>query len=256
MTTLDLTARRWITRPDPTTQALPVRLICLPYAGGGASLYRQWPAALPGVDVVGVQLPGREERILEPAITSIAELVSAVADVVSDSLDRPYALFGHSMGARIAFELTRELRRRGEPTPALLFVSACKAPHIPRVPTPPISTLPDRLFARLLQGMNGTPPEILDDPEFMRTVLPTLRADFAVVDTYEYLDEPALGTPIRAFGGTQDGEVREDDLLAWQSHTTADFTVRMLRGGHFVVRTAAREMTRAIAADLSARVAA
>jgi surfactin synthase thioesterase subunit len=254
VTTVDLIASRWLTRPDPTTEASPVRLLCLPYAGGGASLYRQWSAALPGTDVVAVQLPGREERITEPAIASIGPLVSAVADVVSPMLDRPFAVFGHSMGARIAFELTRELRRRGEALPALLFVSACKAPHIPRVPTPPISTLPDRLFARLLQGMNGTPPEILDDPEFMRTVLPTLRADFAVVDTYEYDDEPALGTPIHAFGGTQDGEVREDDLLAWQAHTTADFTLRMLRGGHFVVRTAAREMTRSIATDLSALV--
>jgi surfactin synthase thioesterase subunit len=250
------TASAWITRPEPQDQPAAARLFCLPYAGGGASLYRAWPAAMLNLDVVALQLPGREERIDEPAVPSIQPIVEMVTDVIAPLLDRPYAIFGHSMGARIAFELTRELRRRGEPAPAMLFVSACKAPHIPRVPTPPISAMPDRLFINLLRGMSGTPPEVIDDPEFLRTVLPTLRADFAVVDGYDYSDEPALDVPIRAFGGTADGEVREDDLMAWQAHTRADFGLRMLRGGHFIVRTAQRDITRAIAEDLSAAIGA
>ena len=254
--TPDYGTERWINRADPGSADRPVRLFCLPYAGGGASLYRSWPADLPAVDVAAVQLPGREDRADEPASSCMAEVVGGVADAVVPLLDRPYAVFGHSMGARIAFELARELRRRDLPAPAVLFVSAGKAPHIPRVPTPPLSTMPDRLFLRVIQNLDGMPPEIATDADFRQAVLPTLRADMGLVDSYEYVDEPALGMPIRAFGGTQDTDVREDDLTAWQVHTTAAFRLRMLRGGHFVVRTCRRELTRAVADELSALVGA
>lgn len=241
---------RWIVSGSPNSDRKSVRLFCLSYAGGGASVFRSWADALPALDVVALQLPGRENRIAEPPISDMALLVGPLADAVAAVDDRPFAIFGHSMGARIAFELTRELRRRGRPEPAALFVSACKAPHIPRVPTPPIATIPDRLFLGMLRRMDGTPPELIEDPEFMRSVLPTLRADFAIIDTYDYADEPALGMPIRTFGGTYDQDVREDDLLAWQVHTTADFRSRQLRGGHFIVRDCQAEITRAIAEDV------
>lgn len=242
----------WLINDEHTDQDRPTRLVVLPYAGGGASIYRGWQAMLPDVDVVPVQLPGREERFEEPAIPSVEPIVGAVADALNPVLDRPYAIFGHSMGARIAFELTRELRRRGRRAPSVLFVSACKAPHIPRVPTPPVATMPDRLFIRMLERMNGTPSEILDDPGFMQALLPTLRADFALVDSYEYADEPALQVPIRAFGGTHDSDVRENDLMAWQVQTTSGFALRMLSGGHFIVRARAREITAVIGAELAA----
>lgn len=241
---------RWIVSGPPSSDREGARLFCLSYAGGGASVFRSWADALPTLDVVALQLPGRENRIAEPPISDMSLAVGPLADAVAALDDRPFAIFGHSMGARIAFELTRELRRRGRPEPAALFVSACKAPHIPRVPTPPIATIPDRLFLGMLRRMNGTPPELIEDPEFMRSVLPTLRADFSIIDTYEYADEPALGMPIRAFGGTFDPDVREDDLLAWQVHTTADFRLRQLRGGHFIVRDCQAEITRAIAEDV------
>lgn len=243
---------RWIVRPGPAADAA-VRLFCLSYAGGGASLFRSWPAALPGVDVAPIQLPGHEERMSEPPIADMPPLVTALAAAVCPHLDRPFAVFGHSMGARIAFELTRELRRRDAPLPVRLFVSACKAPHIPRVPTPPVMTLSDRLFTGMLRRMNGTPPEVFDDPELVRAVLPALRADFTLVDTYEYADEPALAVPISVIGGTEDPEAREDDLLAWQAHTTEDFRLRLLAGGHFVVRTRENELTAAVARDLERR---
>ena len=227
------------------------RLFAVPYAGGGASLYRGWAARMPSVAVVPVQLPGRESRITEEAFSRIEPLVASLADAADGMLDEPYALFGHSMGARIAFELARELRRRGQPDPLALVVSGCKAPHIPRVPNPSVVSLPEHLFVQMLRRMNGTPPEVFDDPELLAALLPALRADFTLIDQYEYRDERALTCPIRVFGGTEDSDARESDLLAWQTHTVSSFRLRLLSGGHFVVRTRQREMTSAIAQDLA-----
>jgi medium-chain acyl-[acyl-carrier-protein] hydrolase len=241
---------RWISYPVAAPDA-PVRLFCLPYAGGGASIYRQWPPSLPNIEVATVELPGRETRLGEPAIDAMGPLVTALADAVAPHLDKPYAVFGHSMGARIAFELVRELRRRDAPAPRVLFVSGCKAPHIPRVPTPAMSAVPDRVFAGMLRQISGTPPEVFDDPELLQFLLPTLRADFTLIDAYEYADERALPCPIRAFGGTADPEVPEDALLGWQAHTSSSFRMRRLPGDHFIVRTRQRELATAILADLA-----
>ena len=239
----------WITRPRENPAAA-VRLLCLSYAGGGASAFREWPARLPGVEVLAIQLPGRETRLLEPPFRRMDPLLTALTDAVVAELDKPFAIFGHSMGARLGFELTRELRRRGHPAPAALFVSACKAPHLPRTPLPLLESMPEHIFVARLRNMNGTPPEIFDNPELLELVLPGIRADFAVIDSYEYTDEPALACPIRAFGGTRDTEAREDELLGWQAHTTSSFGLRMLPGGHFAITTARDEMTRRIAAEL------
>lgn len=244
-------ACRWIARPAPPSGA-PVRLLCLPYAGGGPSAFRAWPARLPGIEVLPVLLPGRETRMLEPPIDRIPPLVDALADAVAPELDRPYAVFGHSMGARVGFELVRELRRRDERAPLALFASSCKAPHVPRAPLPLFEKMPEKTFVARLRTMNGTPPEVFDNPELLELVLPAIRADFAAVDNYEYADEPALACPIRAFGGTMDTEAREDELLAWQAHTTTSFALRMLPGGHFTIVSHEQEITGAIAADLQA----
>lgn len=239
----------WITRPQESTTAR-VSLLCLSYAGGGASTFREWPGRLPGIEVLAVQLPGRETRVLEPPFRRMGPLVTALADAVEAEIDKPFAVFGHSMGARLGFELIRELRRRGGPAPVALFASACKAPHLPRTPLPSLETLPEHLFVARLRDMNGTPPEILENPELLELVLPGMRADFAVVDGYTYTDEPALSCPIRAFGGTQDTEAREDELLGWQAHTTSSFGLHMLPGGHFVIATQREAMTRCIAEEL------
>jgi medium-chain acyl-[acyl-carrier-protein] hydrolase len=243
-------ADRWISYPVEAPDS-PVRLFCVPYAGGGSSIFRAWPPSLPGVEVATVELPGRETRLDEPAIDAMGPLVTALADAIQPHLGKPYAVFGHSMGARISFELVRELRRRDAPAPQVLFVSGCKAPHIPRVPTPPLSALPDRVFTGMLRQMSGTPPEVFDDPELFRFLLPVLRADFTVIDTYEYADERALSCPIRAFGGISDPEVPEDALLGWQAHTSSSFRMRRIPGDHFIVRSRQRELAEAIVADLA-----
>jgi surfactin synthase thioesterase subunit len=244
----------WIARSAPPTDA-PVRLFCLSYAGGGASAFRAWPARLQGVEVLPVLLPGRETRMLERPFDRMPPLVDALADAIAPELDRPYAVFGHSMGARLGFELLRELRRRDERAPLALFASSCKAPHLPRAPQPLFEQMPENVFVARLRNMNGTPPEVFENPELLELVLPAIRADFAVVDSYEYADEPALACPIRAFGGTMDTEAREDELLAWQAHTTTSFALRMLSGGHFTIVSHEQKITAAVATELQALAA-
>jgi surfactin synthase thioesterase subunit len=243
-------AAPWIIRAKATGDE-QVRLICLPYAGGSASTFRRWPARLPGVEILAVQTPGRETRLAEPPFHRIEPIVAGLADALRGELDGRYAIFGHSLGARTGFELARELRRRGERPPEALFISACKAPHIPRPPLPTFGSMPEKVFLARLRRMNGTPPEVLDNPEMLELFLPAIRADFAVVDSYEYADEPALDCPLRVFGGRFDSEAREDELLAWQAHTTTSFALTMLDGGHFVITTHEHEMVAAIAQTLS-----
>lgn len=240
----------WFIYPTPAP-ATPVRLFCLPYAGGGASIYRAWPSRMPGVEVANVELPGRETRLGEPARAEWVPLVTELADAIEPQLTKPYAVFGHSLGARLAFELCREIRRRDLPPPLALFASGCRAPHVPRVPNPPLAALPDRSFIAMLQHSYGTPPDVFDDPELTHLLLPALRADFTLVDGYEYTDEPALPWPIHTFGGTDDPDAREDTLLAWQVHTSASFRLRSYGGGHFVLRSRPKEYAEAITADLA-----
>jgi surfactin synthase thioesterase subunit len=240
----------WFIYPAPARTA-PVRLFCLPYAGGGASIYRSWPARIPDVEMATVELPGRETRLAESPYADMPSLVTALTDAIEPHLTKAYAIFGHSLGARLGFELCREIRRRELPAPLVLFASGCRAPHVPRVPNPPMAALPDRTFIAMLQQISGTPPEVFEDPELLRLLLPALRADFTLVDGYEYTDEPALPWPIRGFGGTDDTDAREDTLLAWQAHTSASFALRRFAGGHFVLRSRPREFAEAVAADLA-----
>jgi surfactin synthase thioesterase subunit len=248
---MQLTDSPWFIRAAAAEQDPPLRLFCLPYAGGGASVYRGWPARLPGVEVLPVELPGRESRLGEQPYSEMAPLVTALTDAIGPELTKPYAIFGHSFGGRIGFELNREIRRRGLAAPLALFVSGCRAPHIDRVPTPKLSELPERMFAGMIRKLSGTPPEVFDDPELLKLLMPALRADFTIVDSYEYTDEPALPWPVHAFGGTEDPDAREDTLLAWQAHTSASFRLRSLPGGHFVVRTRQKEIAEAVGADLA-----
>lgn len=215
-----------------------MRLLCFPYAGGGASLFHTWSDSLPTtVEVCPVQLPGRETRLREAPFTRLLPLVQAMAQALVPYLDKPFAFFGHSMGGLVSFEFARELRRRHGLTPVHLFISGCGAPQIPD-PDPPIHALPEPEFLEALRDLNGTPTEALGCAELMRMMLPTLRADFAICETYAYTIEPPLDCPISAFGGLQDHKVSRDRLETWRTQTSASFSLRMLPGGHFFVRTA------------------
>ena len=240
----------WVPYRRPLPRAT-LRLFCFPYAGGSASLFRHWSDLLaPTIEVCPVELPGRGTRLAEPAFTRIAPLVSAAADGLLPILDRPFALFGHSMGALVAFELTRTLRRDYGLHPVRLVASAHRAPHLARV-GPPTHTLPDREFTQKLRQLAGTPREILDHPELMALLQPILRADFAVCDTYTFVPDKPLSCPISAFGGLQDPLVTCPSIAAWRDQTAGAFAMRMVPGGHLFLQASPALLPMLLAGELA-----
>jgi medium-chain acyl-[acyl-carrier-protein] hydrolase len=235
-------------KPNPHAQ---LRLFCFPYAGGSASIFRTWVNDLPpDLEVCPVQLPGRENRLMEPPFTRLSSLVQVLAQALFPYLDIPFAFFGHSMGALIGFELARELRRQNRPGPRHLFVSAHRAPQIPPR-RPPIHQLAEAAFKAELDGLHGTPQEVLQSAELMQLLLPLLRADFAVSETYIYSPEAPLNCSISAYGGLQDKEVSYHDLEKWRDQTHHSFTLRMLPGNHFFVHSAQALLLQAVFQDLT-----
>ena len=245
MLVTDLWVRRFTPRPKAH-----LRLFCFPYAGGGASLYREWSKALPlDVEVCSIQIPGREDRLQEEPITSISLLVQALSYAIRPYLDRPFAFWGHSMGTLISFELARLLRRKGMPEPSHLFVSARRAPQISNARAA-IHQLPDLEFMEGIRRLNGTPEAVLRNGELMELLLPTLRADFALVETYTYFHESPLDCSISVFGGLQDSLVGYGDLEAWDIQTRQNFKVRMFDGDHFFLHGSKRQLLWAVSHDL------
>ncbi len=250
MTDADTLRDTWIKRMRAAPDAR-VRLLCIPYAGGGAWSFRAWPQHLPAdVEVLSVQLPGREDRLGDAPLHHVAPVAQALAPIVEDLLDKPLALFGHSMGGLIAFELLRELRRRGARAPAHLFASAFRAPQIPP-PNPPIHELPDEQFVEAVSRLyDAIPPAAREHEELMELLLPGLRADIAVCDSYAYADEPKLDVPITAIGGRADHHVPEERLAAWAEQTTGTFELVMIDGDHFFLQSAVEPLL----AELGARL--
>ncbi len=217
--------------------AARIRLICLPFAGGGASAFRGWADGLPlTIEVCAVQPAGRETRFREAPFTQFGPLVADLADALTPLLDLPIALYGHSMGALTAFELARELRRRGSAPPAWLVVSGRVAPDVPLRNTP-LHKLPDPEFRAELKNLNGTPPAVLESEELMSLLLPLLRADFTAHETYKYTNEPPLDCPILALTGTHDTLCPPAELEDWRRHTSAAFETRIVPGDHFFLQT-------------------
>ncbi len=239
----------WIVRPKPNPQAF-LRLFCFPYAGGGASVFRAWPDDLPaGVEVCSVQLPGRESRLKEPLFTRLPPLVQTLARVLRSYMNMPFAFFGHSVGTLVSFELARELRRQSAPGPLYLFVAGRWAPQIPD-PDPPIHQLPEPEFREELRRFNGTPELVLQHNELMSLLLPTLRADFEINETYAYTADEPLDCPIFAFGGLQDVKVSQEGLAAWRAHTRSNFKLRLFPGDHFFLHSARTLVLQALSQDL------
>jgi surfactin synthase thioesterase subunit len=220
-----------------TTAKVRMRLFCFPYAGGNESAYRQWQQMLPEtIEVLAVQLPGRGARIKEPPCSELRPLVHAAAETLAAEMDKPFAFFGHSMGGLIAFELARELRRQCGVQPAHLFISAKCCPR-QRAEEPPVAQLSDAALIELLGRYEGSPGELLADPELMQLVLPVVRADMDLCNTYVYEPGPPLACPITAFGGLEDHVCSRESLECWREHTTGPFTLRMLPGGHFFINS-------------------
>jgi medium-chain acyl-[acyl-carrier-protein] hydrolase len=217
--------------------AARVRLVCLPFAGGSAGTFRGWADDLPlTVDVCAVQPPGRDTRFRESPFTAVKPYAAELVDVLAPLFDRPVAVYGHSFGAVVEFEVARELRRRGLPAPARLIVSGRVAPHLPSR-LKPIHALPDAAFRAELKLLNGTPAAVLDNDELMMFFLPVLRADFTAHETYEYAEEPPLDCPILAVAGNADRLCQAAELETWRRHTRAAFEARTLPGDHFFLQT-------------------
>lgn len=214
-------------------------------------MFRTWSELLPPeVEVCPVQLPGREGRLQEQPFNRMSALVENAARALLPYLDRPYAFFGHSMGALLSFELARHLRRMCVRSPSHLFVSGCRAPQLPRQ-SASIHDLPEDAFLEELRRLNGTPEEVLQNDELLRLLLPTLRADFAICEHYVYAQEEPLSFPLTAFGGLQDSDVPRGDLVAWHEHTRSTFNVRFFAGNHFFLRPARNSLLQALLQDIS-----
>ena len=232
------------------TRDARVRLLCFPHAGGGASAFRMWSQDLPSpVAVCALQAPGREHRLTEQPLSSLPALVGTLSLMLRDDDDLPTVFFGHSFGGLVAFELLRELRRQGGRQPARLFIASCRAPHLRRR-RPPLHQLPDVDLVRAIRGLAGTSDEILEHAELMTLLLPGIRADLRMSETYSYSPEPPLSCPISAFGGCDDAEVTADELGAWAAQTDGRFTLRLFDGNHFFLRRARTRVLEAIVMDL------
>ncbi|WP_173055813.1 thioesterase II family protein [Phytohabitans houttuyneae] len=241
----------WAQTYQPRHPAPALRLFGFPYAGAGASTYAGWrlPDEL-AAEVWAVQPPGRETRAREGLIRRIEPYVEACADGLAALMDRPFAFFGHSMGALVAVELTRLLRRRGAALPVHLFVSAHRAPGRPPK-RGPMSRLPDDEFvARLLEGA-GDSPVAIRDPELLLAFAGITRVDLELCERHPHRPQAPLDTPLTCFAAVDDSEVDVADVAAWEHHTTGAYRLRTFTGGHLFLAEHGARILADVATDLA-----
>ena len=199
---------KWFVTPHIKPEA-DARIFFFPYAGGGPAVFSKWSAELPvNLEAHIAHYPGRGSRHNETPIKSLLTMVDELSQAIQPFLDKPFAFFGHSLGGMLAFELARDLRKKGLPQPGILFISACGAPHIPD-PHPMIHALPEGEFINSLEELNGIPQEILQNQEILNLLLPVLRADFELIETYKYTSDELLDSPILVFGGLDDKRISQ-----------------------------------------------
>lgn len=225
-----------------------IRMFCLPFAGGGASNFSAWRNRFPGVGVAPVQYPGHETRIDEAPLESIERMLAGLADAITPLLDRPYLLFGYSMGAKLAFALAKRLASLGLPSPVCLMLAAHLPPDRKSGAHRAIG-LPDRDFKEVLRDFGGMPEELLEDDEFLAMALPVMRADFGLA--VQPVDYEPVDCPIFAYAGEADATATPSEMAGWQRFTTANCSLRRFDGGHFFLR-GATGFESALAADLDA----
>ncbi|PHN27905.1 alpha/beta fold hydrolase [Pseudomonas phytophila] len=212
-----------------------LRLFCLPYSGASAMVYLRWRRSLPAwIEVCPLELPGRGRRFNEPLQTDMPALVAQLAVELEGRLDLPYVLFGHSLGALLAFELAHALRRKGAPPARALFVSGAPAPAHREYHTDLQAEQSDEQLLARLRQLGGTDEAVFADPEMLLLTLPVLRADFLLCGRYRYDRRALLSSPIHVFGGKQD-RMSVEALSAWQNETAEGFSLEMFDGDHFFI---------------------
>jgi pyochelin biosynthetic protein PchC len=235
---------RWFNAYHPSPAA-DVTLICFPAAGGSSSAFFSLSAALPSsVEAWAVQLPGRQDRRHEEAYVDIAPLADALVDRLDGRLDRPYVLFGHSMGAVVGFEVARRLEAGQGPAPERLVVSGRRAPSTVR--DEQVHLRDDAGVVAELRLLSGTDPVFLRDPELLAMILPAIRADYQAVETYRCVPDAAVACPITAFVGNRDPRTSIDEARAWSAHTKGVFDLQVFAGGHFFIEDRLPELVAAL----------
>ncbi|HEY2576038.1 MAG TPA: alpha/beta fold hydrolase [Streptosporangiaceae bacterium] len=233
----------WIYRREHSSAAF--RLFCFPYAGGSAAVYRGWQEQFPDrIEVCAVEPPGRRHRTPEEPLRRLPDLAAAVVAGLAAEADLPFAFFGHSLGALVAFDVAQRLSGGGHPGPRVLFLSGAAAPHLPRRRRTLWNLPPAELISEV-RAYGGTPPDVLDDPAFLEIFLPVIRADFEMFETYTFEADTRLDSPVYLYGGEDDERVSAARLWAWRD--VADVVaVEMFSGGHFYLREQYRPLTASI----------
>jgi medium-chain acyl-[acyl-carrier-protein] hydrolase len=242
----------WFVRPLPKPGA-DLRLFLFPYAGAGPAVFGKWIMELPEhIEGIIAHFPGRGSRHKEPPINDIFRLAERLSQSIQSLLDKPFALFGHSFGAFVAFELARQMHRQQLREPEILFVSGCGAPQMPD-PHPPTSMLSDDQFLETLAGMGGIDSELLRQPEMLQLLMPMIRADFKALESYHYdPNVPPVRCPIMAFGGLADGRVSPEQLEGWAVQTRSYFKSQYFPEDHFFIKPYRRAIIESIATEIGA----
>jgi medium-chain acyl-[acyl-carrier-protein] hydrolase len=225
----------WI-EPLKSNPEAKIRLICCHHSGVGASTYYPWIKQIPNfVELNAIQLPGRETRFGETLLTNLDSVIEGLMKDFLKLLDKPYLLFGHSVGALIVYELSKKLQAESMPLPKTLIISGSRAPHLP--PLQNMHLLSENEFIEKLALYNGTPQEVLNNKDLLELFLPILRADFCIGETYRYQESLPIQCDIVALGGTDDPTVSLERLQEWKMHTASHFNLHLLPGDHFFVKS-------------------
>lgn len=244
---MEYTENKWFLKQPQNSDE--IRMFCFPYAGAGGSIFKNWSFSThKNVGVYPIQYPGRENRLFEPPINNMDVLISEICKQIKNYLDRPYILFGHSLGAKVAFHVAVEMQKSYCCAPGYLVVAGAQAPHIPE--TNPIYNLNDDYIINELRRLGGTPDKILDNKDIMKIFLPTIRADYTLSDNFIYEEKYILECPILAIAGKDDSEASENEVYEWKNYTKTSYTYKAISGGHFFISTHESELLELIAANV------
>lgn len=233
--------KKWFMIPERKSDA-KFRLFCFPFAGSGPSVFFKWVNDIDSnIELVAVQLPGREKRLSEPVLYKMDSILEELVPAIIPLLGKPFFFFGHSMGAILAYELVRWLHKNNQKLPLKIYLSGRRAPHLSEKDHP-IHNLPDKQFIAKIREYGGLPGEILDNKAFLDFYLPILKADFSVVETYQYKNLPRVNVPFCAMGGDKDLLADVDEIKAWQELTAGDFNYYIIPGNHFFLIDAQKDL--------------